>query len=149
MPATTNSNLEIARRAHDEARADFATWQMMVKLNSADALPLEAQKFLASYRALLERAPAAPDEAAERTIQAIYRSYYSRYGGTGSPPDTSHVPRPGFTAVQRDDNVTPFRKIKPDTPPPPRPKRRLPVALIFILMVAAIVGYRLLTRGTL
>lgn len=149
MPATTNSNIEIARRAHDEARADFATWLMMAKLNSADALPPEAQKFLAGYRALVERAPASQAASAEATIQLVYRSYYSRFGGTGLPPDIRNVPRPGSMPVQRDDNVTPFRKIKPDTPPPPREKRRLPVALIFILMIVAVVAYRYFSRGSL
>ena len=49
MPSTTDSNLEIGRRANDEARADFATWLMMSKLNSVDALPAEAQTFFAGY----------------------------------------------------------------------------------------------------
>ena len=43
----------IARRADTRARADFATWKMMAKLNGSSALPPEAQEFLASYKNLL------------------------------------------------------------------------------------------------
>src|SRR3954464_14811888 len=86
MPSTTDSNLEIARRANDEARADFATWLMMSKLNSVDALPQEAQGFFAGYLALVARGKQSDAVAAEATIQIVYRSYYSRMGGTGAAP---------------------------------------------------------------
>ena len=69
MPSTTDSNLEIGRRANDEARADFATWLMMSKLNSVDALPAEAQTFFAGYLALVARGKQAESAAAEATIQ--------------------------------------------------------------------------------
>jgi len=145
MPATTDSNLEIARRANDEARADFATWLMMAKLNSIDALPQEAQTFFAGYRGLLERGKTSEAEAAAYTIRIVYQSYYARLGGTGTPPDIKTAPR---TRPMPDnhDNVTPFRKIKPSAPPP-RDKRKLPVALIFIGLIILAVAYNYLSRG--
>src|ERR1700730_14347907 len=68
----------IARRADTRARADFATWKMMAKLNGASALPPEAQHFLASYKALLARMPEA--EATETTINLMYKAYFGREG---------------------------------------------------------------------
>ena len=44
----------IARRADTRARADFATWKMIAKLNGASSLPAEAQNFLASYKTRLK-----------------------------------------------------------------------------------------------
>ena len=44
------ADMMIARRADTKARADFATWKMMAKLNGASALPAEAQDFLAGYK---------------------------------------------------------------------------------------------------
>jgi hypothetical protein len=147
MPATTDSNLEIARRANDEARADFATWLMMAKLNSAEVLPQDAQTYLSGYRALLTRSRSSDADAAETTIQLVYRSYYARLGGTGTPPDIKTAPRPRPMADNR-DNVTPFRKIKPSTPPP-REKKRLPVALIFIGLIVLAVVWKFLNEGKL
>jgi hypothetical protein len=146
MPATTDSNLEIAKRANDEARADFATWLMMSKLNSVDALPQESQTFFAGYRALLARGKKSEAGAAEATIQIVYQSYYSRLGGTGMPPDIKSAPRTR-QMPDNNSNVTPFRKIKPT--PPPRDKKKLPVALIFIGLVVLAVAYNYLTRGGL
>ena len=48
------ADMLIARRADTRARADFATWKMMAKLNGASALPAEAQTFLTSYKAMLK-----------------------------------------------------------------------------------------------
>jgi hypothetical protein len=149
MPATTDSNLEIARRANDEARADFATWLMMAKLNSIDALPQESQAFFAGYRALLARDKRSESAAAEATIQLVYRSYYSRMGGTGTAPIIKTAPRTRTMPENHGDNVTPFRKIKPNTPPPPREKKKLPVALIFIGLVILAVLYNYVSRGML
>jgi len=147
MPAKTDSNLEIARRANDEARADFATWLMMAKLNSVDALPEESQAFFAGYRALLVRGKAA-EAAAEATIQLVYRSYYSRMGGTGTAPIIKTAPKAkAMPDNLGGDNVTPFRKIKP-TPPKPE-KKKLPVALIFIGLIILVVAYNYLSKGTL
>jgi hypothetical protein len=132
------ADMLIARRADTRARADFATWKMMAKLNGTSSLPAEAQDFLASYRALLKEMPEA--EATEATIHLIYKAYYGEMGGAGLPPDV--IPR------SRDpvsDNVTAFKR-----PPAPRPKTtggsetkpRLPVALIFACLVVVYVGIR-------
>ena len=47
------ADMLIARRADTRARADFATWKMIAKLNGASSLTADAQNFLASYRSLL------------------------------------------------------------------------------------------------
>jgi hypothetical protein len=128
----------IARRADTRARADFATWKMMAKLNGASSLPTEAQAFLGSYRALLEKMTEA--EASEATIHGIYRSYYGEMGGVGAAPDLPAQANPQGTG-----NVTAFKR-----PPVPRPKTtsgpdakpRLPVALIFACLVVVYVGVR-------
>ena len=74
----------IARRADTRARADFATWKMMAKLNGASSLTAEAQTFLASYRSLLGKMSEA--DATEATIQLMYKTYYAEMGGVGTPP---------------------------------------------------------------
>jgi hypothetical protein len=137
----------IARRADTRARADFATWKMMAKLNGSSALPPEAQEFLASYKNLL--AQMSEGEATEATIGAIYKAYYAEMGGAGTPPDVrTRPPEPAA------DNVTAFRR------PPTKPtktasftaafsgaqKRPLPVALIFVCLVVVYVGIRLYWR---
>lgn len=142
------ADMLIARRADTRARADFATWKMMAKLNGSSALPPEAQEFLASYKNLLARM--SEGEATEATIGAIYRAYYAEMGGAGAPPDVR--PRPAEPAA---DNVTAFRR------PAPKPKttsffragtaagaqkRPLPVALIFACLVVVYVGIRLYWR---
>ncbi|SFL41351.1 hypothetical protein SAMN03159423_1864 [Bradyrhizobium sp. NFR13] len=149
MPSTTDSNLEIAKRANDEARADFATWVMMAKLKSLDALPQEAQTFYAGYLALLARGKQSEPAAAEATIQTVYRSYYSRMGGTGIAPIIKTASRSRPMSDDNNSNVTPFRRIKPNTPPPPREKKKLPAALIFIGLIVLAVAWRYLTKGSL
>ena len=133
------ADMLIARRADTRARADLATWKMMVKLNGASSLPAEAQTFLAGYKALLEKMTEA--DATEATINLIYRSYYGEMGGAGSPPD---VVAPSNSQVT--GNVTAFKR-----PPVPRQKpagsaqeekSRLPVALIFAFLVVVYVGFR-------
>jgi hypothetical protein len=130
----------IARRADTRARADIATWKMMAKLNGASSLSAEAQKFLASYRALLGKMSDA--DATEATIQSMYNAYYLEMGGVGTPPAVRSAP-----AEPVADNVTAFRK------PPVRPKPtaaaqstgakpKLPVALIFICLCVVYVGIR-------
>ena len=141
------ADMLIARRADTRARADFATWKMMAKLNGASALPAEAQEFLGSYKNLL--AQMSEGEATEATIGAIYKAYYAEMGGAGTPPDVrTRPPEPAA------DNVTAFRR------PPPKPtktasftaafsgaqKRPLPVALIFVCLVVVYVGIRLYWR---
>jgi hypothetical protein len=132
------ADVMIARRADTRARADFATWKMMAKLNGASSLPAEAQTFLAGYRALLDKMP--EPEATDATINLIYKSYYAEMGGAGTPPDVrAHASDPVT------GNVTAFKR-----PPPQRPKSadgsdakpRLPVALIFACLVVVYVGIR-------
>jgi hypothetical protein len=77
------ADMMIARRADTKARADFATWKMMAKLNGASALPDEAQAFLARYQALLKDMP--EPKATETIIQLVYRSYYGEMGGNAKP----------------------------------------------------------------
>jgi hypothetical protein len=132
----------IARRADTKARADFATWKMIAKLNGASSLPAEAQAFLVSYKALLNEMT--EPEATEATINVIYRSYYGEMGGLGAPPDVI-PPSNG----QMTDNVTAFKR-----PPTQRPKTasgsdakpRLPVALIFACLVIVYTGFRYFWR---
>jgi hypothetical protein len=127
----------IARRADTRARADFATWKMMGKLNGASALPPEAQQFLASYRTLLEKM--AEPEASEATIAQMYKSYYAEMGGAGAPPDVKAQARDPVT-----DNVTAFKRPAPKakTNGTANGQRRLPVALIFAGLVVVYVGMR-------
>jgi hypothetical protein len=133
----------IARRADTQARADFATWKMMAKLNGASTLPAEAQRFLVRYRTLLNEVGEA--EASETIIALVYKSYYARMGGAGTPPEL----RPG-PAEPVADNVTPFKR--PPARPKPAPsagagaKPRLPVALIFACLVVVYVGVRYFWR---
>jgi hypothetical protein len=139
MP-TKAADMLIARRADTRARADFATWKMLAKLNGFSALPAEAQSFLESYRPLLARMTEA--DASEATIQLMYKSYYAEMGGSGTPPE---IPSRASEPAADTGNVTAFRR------PPPRPKPaasgpvtkpRLPVALIFACLAVVYVGIR-------
>jgi len=138
------ADMLIARRADTRARADFATWKMIAKLNGASSLTAEAQTFLTSYRSLLGKMSDA--DATEATIQLMYQTYYVEMGGVGTPPAVRSTP-----AEPVADNVTAFRK------PPPRPKPtsaarptdgkpRLPVVLIFICLCVVYVGIRYFWR---
>lgn len=150
MPTRLEANLIkaadmlIARRADTRARADFATWKMLAKLNGTSSLPAEAQNFLAGYKTLLEKM--AEPEASEATIHLIFRSYYGEMGGAGTPPDVkAHMNGQGPVA----DNVTAFKR--PALKPPqaaagPPAKPRLPVALIFICLVIVYAGVRYFWR---
>ena len=132
------ADMLIARRADTRARADFATWKMLAKLNGTSSLPAEAQTFLAGYKALLETM--AEPEASEATIQLIYRSYYGDMGGAGAPPDVKAQSNAPVT-----DNVTAFKRPAPQRPKDvggPAAKPRLPVALIFVCLVIVYVGLR-------
>ena len=132
------ADMLIARRADTRARADFATWKMMAKLNGASSLPQEAQTFLAGYKALLDDMKEA--EATEATISLIYKGYYRKMGGLGAPPDL-----PAQSNQQAAGNVTAFKR--PAAPPAKTAggsgaKPRLPVALIFACLVVVYVGLR-------
>jgi hypothetical protein len=135
------ADMMIARRADTRARADFATWTMMAKLNGASSLPPAAQTFLDKYKTLLKETNEAA--ASEAVIQLIYQSYYEEMGGAGQAPDVK--PRSTET-VQTSGNVTAFRR-----PPAQRPrsaggqqqtKPKLPVALIFVCLAAAYTAFR-------
>jgi hypothetical protein len=136
------ADMMIARRADTRARADFATWKMMAKLNGASALPPEARAFLDRYQALLKERTEA--EATDAVIYLIYKSYYTEMGGAGEPPDVK-----AQQVGQVTGNVTAFKR-----PPPQRPKisgssgakPRLPVALIFACLVVVYTGLRYFLR---
>ncbi|MGJ5177398.1 hypothetical protein ACQR16_06105 [Bradyrhizobium oligotrophicum] len=129
----------IARRADTRARADFATWKMIAKLNGASGLPPAAQEFLASYKTRLT--DMSEHEATEATIREMYKAYYAEMGGGGAPPEVKPV-----TAEPVTDNVTAFRKLptKPKTAQGgPAAQRKMPVALIFTGLCVVYVGIRM------
>jgi len=137
------ADMLIARRADTRARADFATWKMMAKLNGASALPSDAQNFLATYKQSLERMN--ESEASEATIQLMYQSYYAEMGGAGTPPE---IPARSREPAADSGNVTAFRRL-PNKPKPATgtsAKPRLPVALIFACLVVVYVGIRYFWR---
>ena len=154
MPTRPEANLIkaadmlIARRADTRARADFATWKMLAKLNGTSSLPAEAQNFLAGYKALLDKM--AEPEASEATIHLIYRSYYGEMGGAGTPPDVKAYMNgqgsgQGSGQGPVAGNVTAFKRPAPKPPktasgPPAKPQ--LPVALIFICLVIVYASVR-------
>ncbi|MEH6950939.1 hypothetical protein V4R08_06270 [Nitrobacter sp. NHB1] len=131
----------IARRADTKARTDLATWKMMAKLNGASSLPDDALAFLSSYRNFLETMP--ETEASEATIGLMYKNYYAEMGGTGTPPDIKSVPKDPIVEL---DNVTAFKRPAPQQPQTVNSgttaRPRLPVALIFILLIVIYVGIR-------
>ena len=146
------ADMLIARRADTRARADFATWKMMAKLNGLSALPLDAQGFLDGYKKLLDRMSEA--DATEAAIAEVYKSYYLEMGGGGNPPDVRTRP-----AEPVADNVTAFRRPAPKPKPKPKragffsatavggtQKRPLPVALIFAGLVVIYVAIKLYWR---
>ena len=138
------ADMMIARRADTRARADFATWKMIAKLNGASSLPANAQKFLASYKDLLKQMSEA--DASEGTIRLMYATYYKEMGGVGTPPEIRSAPTEPVT-----DNVTAFRRPTANRPKTvasfrPSGKPQLPVALIFACLVIVYVGIRYFWR---
>jgi hypothetical protein len=140
------ADMMIARRADTKARADFATWKMMAKLNGASALPAEAETFLVSYKAMLNQMP--ESDATDATIQLMYRAYYAEMGGHGVAPDVRAQMSEPVTG-----NVTAFKRPAPQKPKAqtgfragfkagPDGKPKLPVALIFACLVVVYVGFR-------
>ena len=143
MP-TKAADMLIARRADTRARADFATWKMLAKLNGASALPGEAQNFLLSYRQSLEKMTDA--DASEATIQSMYKTYYAEMGGAGAPPE---IPTRSAEPAPDAGNVTAFRKLPPKPKAAasgPTTKPRLPVTLIFMCLAVVYVGIRFYWR---
>ena len=141
------ADMLIARRADTRARADFATWKMIAKLNGASSLPATAQNFLANYKELLKQLSEA--DATEATIRLMYMTYYKEMGGVGTPPEIRVAPSEPVT-----DNVTAFRRPSARSKPSIRPsfnlgqnqKPQLPVALIFACLVVVYVGIRYFWR---
>ena len=138
----------IARRADTRARADFATWKMIDKLNGTSSLPADAQNFLGSYKTLVQQMGEA--EASEATIALMYKAYYAEMGGIGKPPEVRSAPREPAA-----DNVTAFRRPSPGPKPAPfgsnvrfgaTGKPQLPVALIFACLVVIYAGIRYFWR---
>jgi hypothetical protein len=132
----------IARRADTKARADFATWKMLAKLNGSSSLSAEAQRFLVRYRTLLN--DMTDPEATEATIDLMYKTYYAEMGGAGTPPDVRTGPNEPVT-----DNVTAFKRPVQRPKPAnsgPQARPRLPVALIFCCLVVVYVGVRYFWR---
>jgi hypothetical protein len=133
---------------------------MMAKLNVASSLSSEAQVFLATYEKHLARM--SESDAAEATIEAIYRTYYTEMGGAGSPPDSKIAnPKPPKPTAAPDvfhaanqsrttqpDNVISMRawaqRPKPTVIAGQKP--RLPVALIFVCLVAITVALHYLLQ---
>jgi hypothetical protein len=142
------ADMLIARRADTRARADFATWKMMAKLNGLSALPPDAQGFLDGYKKLLDRM--SETEATEVAIAEVYKSYYLEMGGAGNPPDVRSRP-----AEPVADNVTAFRRPTPKAKKPAMfastmfggtQKRPLPVALIFTCLAVVYVSIKFYWR---
>lgn len=134
------ADMLIARRADTRARADFATWKMLAKLNGASALPAEAQKFLVDYKQMLGKMTDA--DASEATIQTMYRTYYAEMGGTGIAPE---IPARSSEPAADTSNVTAFRRPAPKSKPSAsasQAKPQLPVALIFACLCVVYVGIR-------
>jgi hypothetical protein len=144
MNMTSRPSIRIARRAHFKAELDFATWLMMAKLGSFDDLPPNAQGFLMSYRARLERMSEAESKVV--AVREIYGSYYSEMGGLGAAPELEAPATSANNAVARSQ--------RPRRPPParlaaapsdtPAARKSLPPLLIFAAMVALIAAYRFL-----
>lgn len=134
----------IARRADTKARADFATWRMMVKLNGADGLSDEARDFIARYHALHERMD--ENEAAEETIRMVYAAYFEKMGGAGLPPPVKSIAEERAEAPFI-DNVTELKRpprpaVRPDPATPGH--HRVPVIPIFIVLVLIAVAFHYL-----
>jgi hypothetical protein len=139
------ADMMIARRADTRARADFATWTMMAKLNGASSLPPAAQAFLDRYKTLLKEKGEA--DASEAIIQLIYQSYYEEMGGAGQAPDVK--PRSAGNG-QASDNVTAFKRRpaaqRSKAAGGPQAKPKLPVALIFACLVVVYTAFRYFFR---
>ena|SRR5437660_706973 len=141
-PMGSKSN--IALKARNKAAADFATWLMMAKLGGFDDLPANAQSFLVAYRARLETMSEA--ESTDLAIREVYTAYYSEMGGEGP------APQPQVRKPVADGNVVQLQRRAKSQPTPavarqpfgPRPRKPLPVVLIFAGMVVLIVLYRFL-----
>jgi hypothetical protein len=137
-------SIRIARKAHSKAEADFATWLMMAKLGSFDDLPANAQGFLLSYRARLERMSEA--ESTVVAVREVYASYYSEMGGFGAAPELEPLAvSVDVVRSQRPRKPQPAR-LAADASDRPAVRKFMPALLIFAAMVALIAAYRFLTN---
>jgi hypothetical protein len=138
------ADMMIARRADTRARADFATWTMMAKLNGVSSLTPEAQAFLDDYQTSLKEKPEV--EASEAIIQSIYKRYYAEMGGAGEPPQ---VKAHSAKTRQAAGNVTAFKRPAPRSAKAgggSQVKSKLPVPLIFVSLVVAYTAFRYFFR---
>src|SRR5262249_39179152 len=134
----------IARRADTRARADFATWKMLAKLNGTSALPQHAQDFLVSYQKFLKQMTDA--DASEATITLMYSRYYAEMGGVGAAPEITE-PESEPAAHHVTASRGPATKPKQATAYPANAtKPKLPVTLIFICLVVVYVSIRYFWR---
>lgn len=130
-------SIRIARKAHSKAESDFATWLMMAKLGSFDDLPPNAQGFLLSYRARLDRMSEAASKVA--AVREVYATYYSEMGGLGAAPELE------APATSVDNGIV--QSQRPGTSDRPAAARKsVPALLILAAIVALIAAYRFLAN---
>jgi hypothetical protein len=117
---------------------------MMAKLGSFDDLPSNAQGFLLSYRARLERMSEAESKVV--AVREVYATYYTEMGGLGAAPELE-APATDNTVVrsQRPPKPQPAR-LAADASDRPAVRNSMPALLIFAAMVALIAAYRFLTN---
>ena len=142
----SRSSTRIAKKARSQAEADFATWLMMAKLGGFDDLPSNAQGFLTNYRTRLETMSEA--ESTALAVREVYSAYYSEMGGVGAAPE------PKARTPTTENKVVRFQRGPKPQPSlsaarhSTRPMIRTSVSalLIFAIIVALIVAYRVLTQ---
>ena len=136
------ADMMIARRADTRARADFATWTMMAKLNGTSSLTPEAQALLDQYQGLLKEQ--GETEASEAIIQLIYKRYYAEMGGAGEPPLVK--PKPAKASQAATSNVTAFKRPAANRSARAsggsRARPRFPVALILFGLIVVYAAFR-------
>ncbi len=137
-------SIRIARKAHSKAEADFATWLMMAKLGSFDDLPPNAQGFLLSYRARLERMSEAESKAV--AVREVYDAYYGEMGGVGAAPELEALATSVDNGVVRSQGQRKPPPARQSAAAPERPavRKSVPALLIFAAMVALLVAYKFL-----
>ena len=143
---SSSSNTIIAKKAHNKAEADFATWLMMAKLGGFDDLPSKAQSFLTNYRTRLETMSEADSTAL--AVREVYSAYYSEMGGVGAAPE------PKARTPTTEGKVVRFQRGPKPQPAlsaarqstTPMIRKFLSALLIFASIGALIVAYRFLTQ---
>ncbi|WP_166307201.1 hypothetical protein [Bradyrhizobium sp. 2S1] len=140
----SRSGTRIARKARSKAEVDFATWLMMAKLGSFDDLPPNAQGFLLSYRARLERMSEAESKGV--ALQEVYVSYYGEMGGCGAAPELDAPAKSGDndTVQSQRPRRPPAARLTAGASDRPAARISVPALLIFAAMVALIAAYAFL-----